>query len=77
MDGLHRYICATPARLVAAALVDAVGEKRPQNLPGTNTEYPNWRVPLADGEGRRVWMEDLAVQEGNHLFAVMREAMGE
>lgn len=76
LDGLHKYICRTPARLVAAALVDAVGEKRPQNLPGTNDQYPNWRVPLADGQGQRVWLEDLAGRRDNHLFATMREAMG-
>lgn len=72
--GLHRYVARTPARLVAAALVDAVGERRPQNLPGTEHEYPNWRVPLADGDGIRVWLEDLA--EGgtaSKLFQVMRE----
>lgn len=75
LDGLHRYICRTPARLVAAALVDAVGETRPQNLPGTDQEYPNWRVPLADEDGKRVWLEDLARGEGSHLFEVMREEM--
>ena len=30
---------------------DAVGEKRAQNQPGTNNEYPNWRIPLADAKG--------------------------
>ncbi|WP_099332703.1 4-alpha-glucanotransferase [Actinomyces minihominis] len=77
MDGLHRYICRTPARLVAAALVDAVGEKRPQNLPGTNDEYPNWCVPLADGDGNRVWLDDLAQKKGNRLFKVMRDSLGQ
>lgn len=76
LQGLHRYIARTPARLVAAALVDAVGEERPQNLPGTNHEYPNWMVPLADGDGHRVWLEDLANGEENQLFKVMREEMG-
>ena len=23
------------------------------NQPGTDAEYPNWQVPLADGTGRR------------------------
>ena len=33
------------------SLADAVGDRRPQNLPGTTDEYPNWRVPLCDGDG--------------------------
>jgi 4-alpha-glucanotransferase len=36
-----------------------VGDHRPQNLPGTTDQYPNWRVPLCDGEGRAVLLEDL------------------
>lgn len=76
LDGLHRYIARTPARLVAAALVDAVGEERPQNLPGTNDEYPNWMVPLAGPDGKRVWLEDLNSGDDNRLFAVMRQEMG-
>ena len=76
LDGLHRYMARTPARLVAAALVDAVGEERPQNLPGTNDEYPNWKVPLAGPGGKRVWLEDLDADDDNRLFAVMREEMG-
>ncbi|WP_037892992.1 hypothetical protein, partial [Streptomyces sp. Tu 6176] len=41
-------------------LPDAVGDRRPQNLPGTSAEYPNWRLPVADAEGRPVTLEDLA-----------------
>ena len=40
----------TPARLLCVALTDAVGDRRTQNQPGTTDEYPNWRLPLADGE---------------------------
>jgi 4-alpha-glucanotransferase len=29
------------------------------NQPGTHDEYPNWRLPLTDGEGRPVLLEDL------------------
>ncbi|MCI1662717.1 MAG: 4-alpha-glucanotransferase [Actinomyces sp.] len=59
VEALHRYIVRTPSRLVAASLVDAVGDTRPQNLPGTNREYPNWCVPLCDAQGREVALEDL------------------
>lgn len=77
IDALHRYVSRTPSRLVAAALVDQVGEERPQNFPGTEHEYPNWRVPLGDAEGKRIWLEDLresAVEDqGEGVFATMRE----
>lgn len=74
LEAMHRYIARTPARLVAASLVDAVGEKQPQNLPGTHNEYPNWRIPLSDAEGTPIWLEDLAERPDlNRLFAVMRQ----
>jgi 4-alpha-glucanotransferase len=46
--------------LIGVSLADAVGDRRPQNLPGTTDEYPNWRVPLCDGDGQAVLLEDLA-----------------
>jgi len=57
---LYGYLARTPAVLIGVSLADAVGERRPQNLPGTTDQYPNWRVPLCDGEGRAVLVEDLA-----------------
>ena len=59
IEALHRYVAATPARLLGVALTDAVGDIRAQNQPGTSTEYPNWRVPLADCDGVPVLLEDL------------------
>lgn len=74
IEAMHRYIARTPARLVAAALVDAVGEKQPQNMPGTHNEYPNWRIPLTDSDGELVWLEDLGEREDiQKLFGIMRE----
>ncbi|MDO4259846.1 MAG: 4-alpha-glucanotransferase [Actinomycetaceae bacterium] len=63
VEAMHGYIARTPARFVVAALVDAVGDKRPQNLPGTFREYPNWCVPLCDSEGLEVHVEDLPTNE--------------
>jgi 4-alpha-glucanotransferase len=57
---LYGYLARTPAVLIGVSLADAVGERRPQNLPGTTDQYPNWRVPLCDGGGRAVLLEDLA-----------------
>jgi 4-alpha-glucanotransferase len=56
---LYRYLGRTPSRLLGAALVDAVGDRRTQNQPGTVDEYPNWRVPLAGPDGRPLLLEDV------------------
>ncbi len=56
---LYGYLRKTPSLLLGVALTDAVGELRAQNIPGTSDEYPNWRIPLCDGRGRAVLMEDL------------------
>ena len=61
---LYGYLARTPAALVGISLADAVGERRPQNLPGTTTQYPNWCVPLGDADGRPVLLEDLAAHPG-------------
>lgn len=57
VDAVHRFLTWTPARLLGVALPDAVGDRRPINQPGTDEEYPNWRLPLADGEGTVVLLE--------------------
>ncbi|MEG3615049.1 4-alpha-glucanotransferase [Isoptericola haloaureus] len=59
VEGLHRYLRRSRAALVGVQLVDAVGERRSQNQPGTDTEYPNWKVPLGDSAGNIVLVEDL------------------
>ncbi|MFV0435325.1 MAG: 4-alpha-glucanotransferase [Leucobacter sp.] len=59
IEALNVLIAGSSARLLGVALVDAVGERRPQNQPGTAREYPNWRIPLADADGRAVLVEDL------------------
>ncbi|WP_225101478.1 4-alpha-glucanotransferase [Streptomyces sp. CoH27] len=56
---VHRFLLRTPARLIGIWLPDGVGDRRPQNLPGTWDQYPNWRQPIADREGRPVPLEDL------------------
>ncbi len=51
---LHRLLSATPSRLLAVAVADLVGDRRAVNQPGTNDEYPNWRVPLSGPDGQAV-----------------------
>ncbi|WP_326599026.1 4-alpha-glucanotransferase [Streptomyces sp. NBC_01803] len=55
----YRFLARTPAAMVGIWLPDAIGDRRPQNLPGTWREYPNWRLPVADGTGRPVTLEEL------------------
>ncbi|WP_030201368.1 4-alpha-glucanotransferase [Streptomyces sp. NRRL S-87] len=56
---LYAFLLRTPARLVGIWLPDGVGDRRPQNLPGTWDEYPNWRLPVAGPDGRPLALEDL------------------
>jgi 4-alpha-glucanotransferase len=56
---LHRALAATPSRLLGVALTDVVGDVRAMNQPGTDDEYPNWRYPLARGDGSPVLLEDV------------------
>ncbi len=59
---LHRALAASPARLLGVALPDVIGDRRAQNQPGTDQEYPNWRVPMTDAHGTPVLLEDLFAQ---------------
>ncbi len=60
IQAVHRFLLQTPARMIGIWLPDGVGDRRPQNLPGTWDQYPNWRLPVADTEGRPVTLEQLA-----------------
>ena len=61
---MHAALVASPSRLVLAAFGDAVGDLRQPNLPGTVDEYPNWRLPVADGSGRPLGLEELLAHPG-------------
>jgi len=56
---LYGYLRKTPALLLGVLLADAVGDRRTQNIPGTSNEYPNWQIPLCDGQGKPVLLEEL------------------
>ncbi|PEG38123.1 4-alpha-glucanotransferase [Mycolicibacterium agri] len=73
---LYRYLGRTPSRLLCLALVDAVGDLRTQNQPGTSDEYPNWRIPLAGPDGRRMLLENVFDDPRAHALAdAMRAAV--
>ncbi|AXE85946.1 4-alpha-glucanotransferase [Streptomyces sp. Go-475] len=75
IQAVHRFLLRTPARMVGVWLPDGVGDRRPQNLPGTWDQYPNWRLPIADAQGRPVTLEDLAASPRLHaLMEVLRDA---
>ena len=78
VEALHAYLGLAPSLLHCVQLVDAVGERRVQNQPGTTGEqHPNWRIPLADDEGRRVLLEGIQGSERvRSLSAVMNRALG-
>ena len=75
VEALYAFTALTPSALLGVALVDAVGETRTQNQPGTDTEHPNWRIPLAGPEGP-VLIDDLP-RDGrfNSLVGIVREAL--
>ncbi len=66
---LYGFLARTPAMLIGVSLAEAVGERRPQNLPGTVNEYPNWRIPLAGRDGAAVLLEDLPAHQGVRAVA--------
>ena len=77
IQALHRFLRRTPARMIGLWLPDATGDRRPQNLPGTWDQYPNWRLPIADATGRPVTLEDLAASPRLHeLVEVLRGRTG-
>ncbi|MFE4548700.1 4-alpha-glucanotransferase [Streptomyces sp. NPDC056785] len=78
IQAVHRFLLRTPARMVGIWLPDAVGDRRPQNLPGTWDQYPNWRLPVADAAGRPMTLEELAASPRLHaLLDVVRARAGD
>ncbi|WP_405972086.1 4-alpha-glucanotransferase [Streptomyces sp. NBC_00988] len=78
IHAVHRFLLRTPARMIGVWLPDTVGDRRPQNLPGTWDQYPNWRLPIADADGRPVTLEELAASPRLHaLVDVLRVGLGE
>lgn len=77
IEALHRLLAQTPSVLLGVALVDAVGERRVQNQPGTNEAlYPNWQVPLCGPDGKPVFLDDLPGNgRFNSLLAAVEDAL--
>ncbi|HEY5836280.1 4-alpha-glucanotransferase [Streptomyces sp.] len=77
VTAVHRFLVRTPARMIGVWLPDAVGDRRPQNLPGTTDEYPNWRLPVAGPDGTPLSLEQLAASPRLRALAeAVRRALG-
>ncbi|MCT9087580.1 4-alpha-glucanotransferase [Streptomyces sp. ASQP_92] len=74
IQAVYRFLLRTPARMVGVWLPDAVGDRRPQNLPGTWDQYPNWRLPVAGPDAQPLTLE--AIVASPRLHALMRVFRG-
>ncbi len=75
VEALHRLMAQAPSMLLGVALPDLVGDRRTINQPGTDEEYPNWRVPLAGPDGSPLLLEDvMASERGRALAATLTGA---
>ena len=65
----YRVLARTRSRIVLATLEDALGVEERPNVPGTTTEFPNWRIALP------VPLEEIEQASGpRRIAAVMRRA---
>jgi 4-alpha-glucanotransferase len=55
-QALHLYLARSATALVALQIEDLLGMIDPVNVPGTNTEYPNWQRKVTDD------LEDIAAR---------------
>lgn len=66
---IHVYLARTPSKLLMVQLDDMAGETHQANLPGSTTEYPNWRRRLSRSlTGLR---EDLSIR--SQLMSIASE----
>ena len=74
---MHLALARSPAVVVLASYQDAVGDLRQPNLPGTVDEHPNWRLPVADADGRPLSREEVLAHPGvRRLTALLAEGVG-
>jgi 4-alpha-glucanotransferase len=59
LDACLAALAASDAAIVVAALEDLWLEDRPQNIPGTTTEHPNWRGRMRHPVEELAGLEDL------------------
>ena len=68
---LHVYLARSSTALVAVQIEDLLGMVDPVNVPGTDSEYPNWQRKLSAD------IEDMAVRDDfSEQFAAINRARG-
>jgi (1->4)-alpha-D-glucan 1-alpha-D-glucosylmutase len=67
---VHAYLARTPSLLFLAQLDDLAGEAHQANLPGSTTQYPNWRWRQTRMLGEL--FADPATQKAMTMIAVER-----
>jgi len=68
-DAVHVYLARSPALLLTVQLDDLANEREQPNLPGTASEYPNWRRRLDRT------LEDIAADPAiAHAIAMIEQA---
>jgi len=72
----NRFLAESEAELALVNIEDFWAETRPQNVPGTTDEYPNWRCKLArtmkeirHADDIASVLEDLAARRGSGIGA--------
>ena len=60
VDAALAFVARTPASLVLVPIEDALGLDQQPNLPGTTTEYPNWRRRYSAEAGAMLERADVA-----------------
>jgi 4-alpha-glucanotransferase len=67
-SALHLYLARSPTTLVALQIEDLLGMVDPVNVPGTDSEYPNWQRKLSAS------IEDMALRGdfAEQLAAIQR-----
>src|SRR5207245_9410874 len=65
----YRVLARARSRIVLAQLEDAIGVEERPNVPGTTTEFPNWRLALP------LSLEEIERSRGaSRIGAVMKRA---
>ncbi len=62
LDAAARFVAQTPAALAILPLEDALGLQDQPNLPGTTSEYPNWRRRYPGDAGTMLDKADVAAR---------------
>ena len=61
VDALHKFLTRSPSKLLGVSVNDLAGDVRTINQPGTDEEYPNWRLPVSGPDRKPTTLDDLMV----------------